>query len=72
MCLVAQSCMTLCNRMDCSWPGFSVREDSPCKKTGVGCHVLHQEIFPTQGSNTDLLHFRQILYRPGKKFLPNF
>ena len=24
MCLVAQSCLTLCNPMDCSPPGFSV------------------------------------------------
>ena len=28
--------------------------DSPGKNTGVDCHVLLQEIFPTQGSN---LHF---------------
>ena len=33
--------------------GFS-RQD-----TGVGCHFLLQEIFPTQGSNSDLLH-RQV------------
>ena len=30
--------------------------------TGVGCHVLLQWIFPTQGSNPDLLLCRQILY----------
>ena len=36
--------------------------NSPGKKTGVGCHSLLQGIFPTQGSNPDLLHFRQILY----------
>ena len=29
---------------------------------GVGCHVLLQGIFPTQGSNPCLLHCRQILY----------
>ena len=28
----------------------------------MGCHSLLQEIFPTQGSNPDLLHCRQILY----------
>ena len=36
--------------------------DFPDKNTGVGCHDLHQEIFPTQGSNPDLPHFRKILY----------
>ena len=28
----------------------------------MGCHSLLQGIFPTQGSNLGLLHFRQILY----------
>ena len=28
----------------------------PSKNTGVGCHFLLQEIFPTQGSNSHLLH----------------
>ena len=37
--------------------------DSPGKKTGVNSHCLLQGIFPTQGSNPDLLHCRQILYR---------
>ena len=39
--------------------------NSPGKNTGVGCHVLLQGIFPTQGSNPcllSLLHCRQILY----------
>ena len=31
--------------------------DSPGKNTGVGCHVLLQGIFPTQGSNPGLLHW---------------
>ena len=30
--------------------------DSPGKKTGVGCHVLLQRIFPIQGLNLHLLH----------------
>ena len=33
------------------------------KDTGVVCHFLLQGIFLTQGSNPDLLHCRQILYR---------
>ena len=42
-------------RLPCPW-GF------PGKDTGVGGHFLLQGIFPTQGSNLDLLHCRQILY----------
>ena len=53
-----QSCLTLCNPMDCSPPGSSVHGDSPGKNTGVGCHALLQGIFPTQGSNPDLPHCR--------------
>ena len=34
--LVAQSCLTLCNPMDCSPPGSFVHGDSPGKNTGVG------------------------------------
>ena len=37
--------------------GFS-RQD-----TRVGCHFLHQKIFPTQGLNPGLPHCRQTLYR---------
>ena len=51
LCLVAQSCPTLCDPMDCSPPGSSVSGDAPGKNTGVGCHALLQRIFPTQGSN---------------------
>ena len=48
--------------MHCSPSGSSVRGDSPGKNTEVGCHALLQGIFPTQGSNPGLLHFRWILY----------
>ena len=34
----------------------------PGKSTGVGCHCLLQEIFPTQGLNPRLPHYRQMLY----------
>ena len=43
--------------------------DSPGKNTGVDCHALHQDIFPTQGRNLRLLglpHCRQILYHWAK------
>ena len=54
LCLVIQSCLTLCNP--------SVHGDSPSKDTGVGCHALLQGIFPTQGSNPGLLCCMWILY----------
>ena len=62
LCLVAQSCPTVCNPVDCSPPGSSVHGDFPGKNTGVGCHALLQRIFPTQRSNPGLLHCRRILY----------
>ena len=36
--------------------------DSPGKNTGVGCHSLLQGIFPTQGLNPGLPHYRHTLY----------
>ena len=50
-----QSCLTLCNSVDCSLLGSSIHEDSPGKNPGVGCHVLLQGIFVTQGSSPCLL-----------------
>ena len=49
---VAQLCPTLCNPMQpkrllCPW-------DFPGENTGVGCHFLLHEVFPTQGSNPGL------------------
>ena len=43
-------------------PPGSCQWDSPGKNTRVGCHSLLQGIFPTQGSNQALLHWRQIFY----------
>ena len=55
MCLVSQSCPTLCDAMDCSPPGFSVHGDFSGKNTRMGCHAffqgIFQEILPTQGLN---------------------
>ena len=61
-CLVAQSCLPICNPMVCSPPGSSVHGDSPGKNTGVGCHALLQGIFPTQDLNPGIPHCGQILY----------
>ena len=62
LCLVAQSCLTLCNPLDCSPPGSSVHGDSPGKNIGVDCHALLQGILPSQGSNPGIPHCRCILY----------
>ena len=61
LCLLAQSCPSLCNPLHCSSPGSSVHVDSPGKNTGVGCCALLQRIFPTQGLNPGRPHFRWIL-----------
>ena len=61
VCLVTQSCPTLCNPVDCSLPGSSSPLDSPGKNRSE-LHTLLWEIFPTQGSNPGLPHFGWILY----------
>ena len=71
LCLVTQSCPTLCDPIDSSPPGSSVHGDSPGKNTGKGCHALFQGIFPTQGSNSGLPHCRQILYQLSHQRNPN-
>ena len=61
-CLVAQSCLTLCDPMHCSLPGSSVHGDSPGKNTGVGGHAHLQGIYPALGSNPVLPCCRWFLY----------
>ena len=43
-----QSCLTLCDPMDCSPPGSSGHGDCPGKNTGVGCHALLRGFFLTE------------------------
>ena len=50
---VTQSCPIFCDSMSYSPWGF------PGKNTGVGCHILLQGIFLTQGSNPHHLHLLQ-------------
>ena len=59
-----QSCLVLCNSMDCSPSGFSCSWDSPGKNTRMSCHALLQGPFLTQGSNLYLFICiaRQVLY----------
>ena len=40
LCLVAQSCLTLCDPIDCSPQDSPVHGDCPGKNTVVGCHTL--------------------------------
>ena len=61
--LLPQFCSTLCDPMVCP-------RNDPGKNTRVGCHSLLQGIFPTQGSNPDLLYCRWILYQLSHKGNP--
>ena len=61
----------LSDSMGCSPPGSSVRRDSPGKNTRVACRALLQGIFPPQGSNPGLPHYRQILYPLSHHWSPN-
>ena len=70
LCLVAQSCQ-LCDPMDSSPPGSSVRGDSPVKNTEMGSFSLLQGIFPTQGLNPGLPHCRWIPSEPPGKAVKN-
>ena len=78
LCLVAQSCPTLCDPVGCSLPGPSVHGVSPGKNTALGSLSLLQQIFLTQESKQGLLHCRQILYQlsyqgsPGHLLTYNF
>ena len=65
--LVVQSCLTLCDPMDCSPPRLPCPWNSSDKNTGVGCHSLLQGIFPTQGSNLGLLQADYLPSEPSGK-----
>ena len=52
-------------RLLCPW-------DSPGKNTGVGCHVLLQGIFLTQGLNLGLPHCKWILYHLSHQGSPRY
>ena len=62
--LVAQSCLTLCNTMDCSPPGSSVHG---ILQAGilewVAIPFSRGSPQPREGSNPGLLHSRQIVDR---------
>ena len=57
--LFNQSCVPLFHDpMEFSMPGFYVHRIFLGKNTGVGCHLFHHGIFPTQGLNPSLLHWQ--------------
>ena len=58
---VTQSCLTLCDPLDCSLPSFSVHGILQAR-TLEWIALSFQVIFPTQGWNPGLPHCRQILY----------
>ena len=58
--LVAQSCLTLCNTMDSRQAPLSMEFFR--QEYWSGLLFPSSGIFPTQGSNPGLLHYRQILY----------
>ena len=55
MCCPVLICSAMSDSTDYGPPVSSVHADSPGKNTGVGCHILLQGIFPTQGLNPELL-----------------
>ena len=56
--LVTKSCPTLLRLLGLSSTRPLCPWNFPGKNTGVGCHFLLQEIFPTQGLNPHLLHWQ--------------
>ena len=62
-CLVARSCLTLCDPLDCSPPGSSVYGMLQARILEWVCHSLLQGILPTEGLNLGLLLGRQTLNR---------
>ena len=60
--LVAQSCLSLCDCMDCSPPGSSVHWILQVRTLEWVAISFSRGIFPTQGSNLGLLHCKQMLY----------
>ena len=50
--------------MNCSLPGSSVHGISHGKNTGVGCHFLHQGIFPKSEVKWESLSYAQLFATP--------
>ena len=66
-----QSGPTLCDPMDCRWPGSSAHGIFPGKNTGVGGHALHHGIFPPRdrtlvSSIAGRFFTAEVLWKPEK------
>ena len=57
-CLVTKSCPTLCDPMNCSHPHAPLSMGFPGQEYWMGCHFFLHGFFPTQGSNSHLLHWQ--------------
>ena len=73
VCSVTKSCLTLCNPMDCSLPGFYVHGIFQARVLEWVAISFSRGIFLTQGSNLGLPNCRQMLLPsepPGKSIRP--
>ena len=59
---VAQSCVTLCDLMDCSLPGFSICGIFQARVLEWVAISFSRRSSQTQGLNPGLLHCRQMIY----------
>ena len=66
----AQSCLTLCDPMDCSPSGSIVHGILQARMLVWVGHALLQGIFLTQGLNSGLLHCVQVLYHLSHQGIP--
>ena len=57
LCLVAQSCLTLCNPMDHNLSGTPVHGDSPGKNTGGIYSTARSNVTVTLKDNTELHNY---------------
>ena len=67
LCVVAQSCPTLCNPVDCSPSGPSVHADTPGKNTRVGCPPPRDLPNPGTESRSLTLQVDFLLSEPPRK-----
>ena len=69
LCLVARSCLTLCDPMDCSSPSSSVHEDFSGKNTVVGYHAVPPGDLPNPGFKlwSPILQGDSLLFEPPRK-----
>ena len=70
-CLVIRSCLTLLPAHGLQPPRLLYPWYFPGKNSGVGCHCLYQEIFPTQGLNPHL-HWQADSFPLSHMGSPNF